>query len=88
MCEQRHTAAECIEDSEDSESPTLETCLDETDAENSTSYRLVCVCRCVPCLLLQWPDDEHSQNSLSIICFLYYIGSRMCNFIVAPNIQL
>lgn len=40
---QHHTTADSTDDqlSQGSESPTLETCLDETDAENSTRYRLV-----------------------------------------------
>ncbi|XP_038593080.1 piezo-type mechanosensitive ion channel component 1 isoform X4 [Micropterus salmoides] len=38
--QQHHTTADSTEDqiSQDSESPTLETCLDETDAENSIRY--------------------------------------------------
>ncbi|KAG7214385.1 hypothetical protein INR49_023096, partial [Caranx melampygus] len=38
--QQHHTAADSTDDqlSQGSESPTLETCLDETDAENSTRY--------------------------------------------------
>lgn len=57
---QHHTTADSTDDqvSQGSESPTMETCLDETDAENSSRYRLVWTRVLVTCVFYQPHVDE------------------------------